>query len=338
MVSVCTHDRRARDDGRRARAAARSTTAARARSPPKTTSRSPHAWRRRRVPAAALRGRGVRPMPVTRTATSSIGLPGKSWPYSRRWRAWKARQTSSRRVAGRRHAQLVALPDVAQVGGALDGDVARGHAVLGSCVAHLRLQRGARSRGTRSRVDRAPHHELRRDGVVAQVGRQQAERRGEARERRHDHLAHLEQRRDLDRVQRPGAAERHQRVLARVEAALDRHAADRVGHVGVEQRQHALRRRLAGRARARSARSPTTACAASASSCIAPPRKRSGSSRPSTTCASVTVGSVPPRPYAAGPGLGAGAARADAEGAALVDVGDRAAAGADRLRCRASAP
>ena len=52
----------------------------------------------------------------------------------------------------------------------------------------------------------------------------------------------------------------------------------------------------------RSARSPTTAAAASPSSRTPPARGRSAGKRPSTTLASVTVGSVPPCPYAAGPG------------------------------------
>jgi hypothetical protein len=46
---------------------------------------------------------------------------------------------------------------------------------------------------------------------------------------------------------------------------------------------------------------PTAARAASMSSSISPPRRRGGR-YPRTTFASVTVGSVPPLPYAAGPG------------------------------------
>ena len=40
----------------------------------------------------------------------------------------------------------------------------------------------------------------------------------------------------------------------------------------------------------------TAACAASTDSAISPPRKASGSISPSARLASVTVGSVPPRP------------------------------------------
>ena len=77
------------------------------------------------------------------------------------------------------------------------------------------------------------------------------------------------------------------------------------------------------------ASSSITRCAAASSSFIAPPRKSSLSSRPSTTLASVTVGWRPAAPVGRGSRHGAGAARPDAEGAALVDIGDRSAARAD---------
>ena len=51
-----------------------------------------------------------------------------------------------------------------------------------------------------------------------------------------------------------------------------------------------------------SASRSTAASARSVCNGISPPRKRSGSIRPSTRCASVIVGSSPPSPYAAGPG------------------------------------
>src|SRR5215218_439199 len=77
------------------------------------------------------------------------------------------------------------------------------------------------------------------------------------------------------------------------------------------------------------ASSPITRRAATSSSDMLPPKKLPRSRRPSTTLASVTVARLPPRPYAAG--HGAGRARPDLEGAGLVDEGDRAAAGADRV-------
>ena len=73
---------------------------------------------------------------------------------------------------------------------------------------------------------------------------------------------------------------------------------------------------------------------------ISPPRKYVGLSRPRTTFASVTVGSVPPVPVADRAGIGARAPRADAEHPARVDPRDRAAAGADldEVDDRACAP
>ena len=52
----------------------------------------------------------------------------------------------------------------------------------------------------------------------------------------------------------------------------------------------------------RPASAATAARALPGSSVMLPPRRRLPAMRPSTTLASVTVGSVPPRPYAAGPG------------------------------------
>ena len=52
----------------------------------------------------------------------------------------------------------------------------------------------------------------------------------------------------------------------------------------------------------RAASGAIAACARSRDSGIAPPSRPVAGSRPSTTLASVTVGRVPPRSYAAGPG------------------------------------
>ena len=51
------------------------------------------------------------------------------------------------------------------------------------------------------------------------------------------------------------------------------------------------------------ANSPTTFLDALTSNDISPPKKSFGSRRPSTRLASVTVGFLPPSPYAAGPGI-----------------------------------
>src|SRR5581483_1964432 len=76
--------------------------------------------------------------------------------------------------------------------------------------------------------------------------------------------------------------------------------------------------------------SSITLRARSACMAIRPPSSDLGLRRPRTTFASVTVGRVPPRPYAAGPGY-AGAHRSHFEQTARVDPCDAAAARADRV-------
>ena len=80
--------------------------------------------------------------------------------------------------------------------------------------------------------------------VVAHLGAEQAERRQHAGMARDDDRAHAEQRGEVGAVQRAGAAEGHQREVARVVAALDRHQPERADHVVVHDVEDALRRRL----------------------------------------------------------------------------------------------
>ena len=94
-------------------------------------------------------------------------------------------------------------------------------------------------------------------------------------------------------VQPARAAEGQQREAARVDAALDGHDAQRADHLGVRDADDA-------RARPRRAPSPSDVDRALGGVDVERRRRRraasSGSSRPSTRFASVTVGSVPPRP------------------------------------------
>ena len=76
-------------------------------------------------------------------------------------------------------------------------------------------------------------------------------------------------------------------------------------------------------------RARSAASARSRSSDTTPPAYGPGASRPSTSCASVTVGSSPPRPYAAGPGT-APAPRGPANSSPRsIGARDGAAAGPD---------
>ena len=71
------------------------------------------------------------------------------------------------------------------------------------------------------------------DEILAQVGHQAAERVGEPRPHRHQHLGDAELARDRHGVQRPGPAEGEQHEVARVVAARQRDESDGAGHVRV---------------------------------------------------------------------------------------------------------
>ena len=109
--------------------------------------------------------------------------------------------------------------------------------------------------------------------VDAEVRQKRAERRAEPRMGRHDDLLHLERRRDIDGVQRAGTAEGDQRIVAVVDAALDRHQPDGVRHVlgrGLQDcacRLHGRQPELLRQAQ------HTASCALAASRVISPPRK-----------------------------------------------------------------
>ena len=180
-----------------------------------------------------------------------------------------------------RHQQLERLAGVAQVGRRRVPPPRR--AASASSAGGARRARSASASG-RSRLREAS----RRRSAAARPTRGQHAAGGQA-----EHLRRPELGGELARVQRPGAAERDQRRPRRVVAALDRHHAQRLHHRVHRHRDDALGRLLGradaerlergrGRRRRRAAGRPRSAT-------------RAGS-RPSTRFASVTVGSVPPRP------------------------------------------
>ena len=133
--------------------------------------------------------------------------------------------------------------------------------------------------------------------------------------RRDEHGRDVEPLRDRPRVQRPGAAERDQREVARVEAALDRDQPDRVRHVlvGGADRRHGRRLGRAGRARRRARRArrgrrrrraasrrrgstPGRAARASGSRRSASARFRPARRRPGPGCAPALRGPTCSRP------------------------------------------
>ena len=131
--------------------------------------------------------------------------------------------------------------------------------------------------------------------VVLQIGREQAERAEQARIARHQDGAAAERAAEFDAVQRTGAAERHQREILRVIAALDRNNLERAGHVGIDDADHTFGRILdadterAGDVALDGRRAPSARRAR-----ISPSSSRRGN-RPNATCASVTVALAPPR-------------------------------------------
>ena len=143
-------------------------------------------------------------------------------------------------AAGPRHVELEALVLVAQAG--VPGDAARlvGHGLGVEPGAGLGVQLAEHARHLAS-VEGAGLLQAGARELGLQVGDQQPERGQHARPRRHDDRSHAEQPRQRAAVQRPGAAEREEREVARVVAALHRHHADGADHVVVDDGEDAAR-------------------------------------------------------------------------------------------------
>ena len=138
--------------------------------------------------------------------------------------------------------QLVALAHVSGFDTHLDQALARRYAVGGKQAIRgiaQALRDGRRALGVAGGVwENVGLHQ-----VVAQIGEQLAQRAQDAGSRRNDEPPDLQLARDRRAVHRPGAAERHQRALARVVAALDRYDADAAHDVGVRHAKHTHRSR-----------------------------------------------------------------------------------------------
>ena len=80
--------------------------------------------------------------------------------------------------------------------------------------------------------------------LVLQLGHQQPHRGGDAGMQRRDRVLRADDLGERDRVQRAGAAEAHQREVARIDALGDRIGVDRQRHVVVDDAQDAERRVL----------------------------------------------------------------------------------------------
>ncbi len=127
---------------------------------------------------------------------------------------------------GDRHGVLLA--EVAQVGGSVHHGRADGRQDPLDLALHLEVSGpGPRGVGCHQRLEHRAHQ------VVAQIGGEHPPRRERRRRRRHDDARNAQLARHGDGVKRSAAAIRHQRVVARVEAALGRDAADGERHLDV---------------------------------------------------------------------------------------------------------
>ena len=211
---------------------------------PRSTSASSHSPSKRarrlprsRAPSSAARGRGSGPGSTSarRTFTSSTSAVGVAVAVTALVLGGEllGEPLGARAlVAGDR--ELERLAAIAQLVGDLGGGVAE---PLGQPLAerpHLRRN------PLGGELVTAQHHRAR--GVAPALGGEQAERREHpARPRAEDPL-HPELGGDRGRVHRPGAAEGHQREVARVDSALDRDDAQGAHHLGVRDPHDALGR------------------------------------------------------------------------------------------------
>ncbi len=229
-----------------------------------------------------------------------------------------------------RHADFHRLAGVAHVGLAREADARALDAVF--------FQRGDRvtleaciNLSDHFQIDSVLMRDLGHDVIGAPIDGQETEGRKVAGIGRHDASLHADQLHHRWRLRRAGTAERQQRELAWIDAALDRHLPDGVGLIPIGDLDDApgqlLRRHAAGQFRRQ--RGDTGARALDVKHDAAADQRRRqpaqhqigvGDSRLSTAFA-VTHRS----------GFGAGALRADFQMALAGDPGDRAAARADGL-------
>ncbi len=138
-----------------------------------------------------------------------------------------------------RHRELVALPHVARVGRAHQRDLRR-HRGLPDDLDRLRGHVVVH-RGHGRRVERVEPADVGARHVELHLGGEESDRRRHAGRGGQDHARDAERLREAAAVHRPGAAERHERQVARIAAALDRHHARGQLHVGVDDRVDAPR-------------------------------------------------------------------------------------------------
>jgi len=144
---------------------------------------------------------------------------------------------------GKGDAQLVTLSDIPQIARALEYGIVGGDSIGDELARELTLHR--RKIGIEPvEIDCVSGLEFGANRVVFEVGSHQPDRRGDAGIGRHNDLGDPERAGDFGSVQRPGTAERDEGKAARVETLLHGARADRIRHVGIDDRQDALGRFL----------------------------------------------------------------------------------------------
>ena len=144
-------------------------------------------------------------------------------------------------AAGHRHRYLGCLADVAQIEHVRQFTAVRGDPLgleIGCRALCQRLH--DRERLVRAHGRKRPQDGL--DVVVGKIGSRDAACREQARMPRHDDAPDPEFKGNRGRVQGAAAAERHQGVVARVAAPLDRHGSDGFGDLACNDPEHAERR------------------------------------------------------------------------------------------------
>ena len=227
----------------------------------------------------------------------------------------------------KRDLEFVTLADIAQIAATHERHACRFEPIVGELFSELRLHRG--DIGVKTiKIDVAADLELGTSGVVFQIRGEKAHGRRDAGVRRHDDFPESQHGGDFHAVQRSGSAESHQREIAGIDALLHCARANGVGHVAVDDGEHAFGGFELGHAER-----------------VGEPfHDTMGGCFIKRHAAAKKIVLVEPAEDQIGVGYGrflaaaaiscrtrngAGAARPDPKGAALIDVGDRAAASTD---------
>jgi hypothetical protein len=234
-------------------------------------------------------------------------------------------------MTGPPHEQLPRLADVAHAERAHERDVRRRQALRAEIRARLGLELAEDPLHLGVVATTRPH-EARAHVVAAQVGDEGAEGREVPRRQRHDHPRHLQLVGEQRRMHRAGAAVGDQREVARVVAARDRDLLDRAHHARHRDPDNTVRDRV-------DVGQPGQVRAQAPERFERPPRVEVDLARKRHVGAGAAEDDVrvgdrrldAPSPVARGAGIGAGAARPDAQRPAGVEPCDATAAGADRV-------